>query len=129
MKPTRFHLLLAVTLPLCACESLPERPGRPLTPPREEVSAKPGINAEFLAHDVDLARWLDTFEGESREIAASKQAIVASLDLRKGQDVADVGAGTGLFEKPLAEAVGVGGKVYALDISPAFVEHLNQRVR
>ena len=43
--------------------------------------------------------------------------------------MADVGSGTGLFLKPLAEAVGVSGKVFALDIAPDFVEALKKRVR
>jgi len=43
--------------------------------------------------------------------------------------VVDVGSGTGLFLKPLAEAVGVAGKVYALDISPDFITALKQRAK
>ena len=41
--------------------------------------------------------------------------------------VADVGAGTGLFMQPLADAVGSGGKVYAVDISHGFIQHLDER--
>jgi len=131
MKPSRRLLtLFALALPLfsCSCEGV-RQPGRPLTPPPEETSAKPGINDEFLGKDVNLAEWHQKFETESREIAAHKDAIIAALKLKKGDDVADVGSGTGLFLKPLAEAVGVAGRVYALDIAPAFVEALKQRVR
>lgn len=131
MKPSRRLLtLFALALPLfsCSCEGV-RQPSRPLTPPPEETSAKPGINDEFLGEDVNLAEWHQKFETESREIAAHKDDIVAALKLKKGDDVADVGSGTGLFLKPLAEAVGVAGRVYALDIAPAFVEALKQRVR
>ena len=38
--------------------------------------------------------------------------------------VADVGAGTGLFTRPFATQVGPQGKVYAVDITPQFVEHI-----
>ncbi len=38
--------------------------------------------------------------------------------------VADVGAGTGLFTRIFAEKVGADGKVYAVDISKPFLEHI-----
>lgn len=132
MKPSRRLLpLFTLALPLisCSCEGIKPPPKRPLAPPPEEVSAKPGINDDFLTDKVDLEKWVATFESESREIAVHKQAIVAAMGLRKGQDVADVGSGTGLFLKPLGDAVGVSGKVYALDIAPDFVEALKKRVK
>ncbi len=132
MKPSRHLLplfLLALPLFSCSCEGLRTAQGRPLVPPPEEVSAKPGINDDFLKDEVDVKEWLQKFESESREIAAQKEAIVASMKIKKGSDVVDVGSGTGLFLKPLAEAVGVGGKVYALDISPDFIDALKQRAK
>jgi len=131
MKPTprALSLLVPALLATAACTAIKPPPQRSVTPPREVESVRPGINDDFLGEKVDMARWVNTFEGEAREIATQKQAIVASMKLRKGQDVADVGSGTGAFVDALAEAVGVGGKVYALDISPEFVEHLQERVR
>jgi SAM-dependent methyltransferase len=129
MKPPRHllpHFTLALPLLSCSCEA---PPSRPLVPPPEEVSAKPGINDEFLKEDVDLEEWVQKFESEAREIAVHKEAIVASMKIKRGSDVVDVGSGTGLFLKPLAEAVGVGGRVYALDISPDFIEALKQRAK
>ena len=132
MRPSRHLLpLFSLALPLfsCSCEGVPKAPSRPLNPPPEEVSAKPGINDEFLKDDVDVREWQQKFETDAREVAAHKEAIVASMKLKRGNDVVDVGSGTGLFLKPLAQAVGVGGKVYALDISPDFVEALKQRAK
>jgi SAM-dependent methyltransferase len=122
-----FRLSLVLPLALAACQS--DRQLRPLTPPPEEISVKPGINKDFLDASVDTKRWLDTFEGEAREIAVQRDALVAALGLKKGMEVADVGAGTGLFLEPLGAAVGVSGKVFALDISPKFVELLERRAR
>lgn len=132
MKPPRNLLLLfTLALPLvsCSCEGIHSSPKRPLNPPPEELSAKPGINDDFLGADVDVKEWFQKFETEAREIAAEKDAIVAAMQLKKGQDVADVGSGTGLFLDLLSNAVGVGGKVYALDIAPSFVEALKKRVQ
>jgi ubiquinone/menaquinone biosynthesis C-methylase UbiE len=89
--------------------------------------ARPALNEEFRKPDMDVASWVARFEGESREIAAQREAIVALLALKPGESVADIGAGTGLFEEPFAKAVGPTGTVYAVDISPAFLEHLRQR--
>lgn len=132
MKLSRHLLpLFSLALPLfsCSCEGVRTGQQRPLNPPPEEVSAKPGINDDFLKKDVDIKEWSEKFESEAREIAVQKEAIVASMKIKKGSDVVDVGSGTGLFLKPLAQAVGVGGKVYALDISPDFIEALKQRAK
>ena len=92
-----------------------------------QSGARPELNADFRNPDVDVARWTGVLEGESREIAARRAQIVEALALRPGQAVADIGAGTGLFEEPLALAVGPAGVVYAVDIAPGFVEHIRER--
>lgn len=94
--------------------------------PRTQIP--PDINERFLAPDLDTERWTSIFEGEAREIFTSRQAIVAALKLQPGMRVADVGAGTGFFSVLFAAAVGEQGRVYALDISPRFVESLRARV-
>jgi len=43
--------------------------------------------------------------------------------------VADVGAGTGLFTRLFSPAVGANGKVYAVDISKEFIDHIEQLAR
>ena len=68
------------------------------------------------------------FEGESREIAVERAALAAAVGLAPGEEVADIGAGTGLFLEPFARAVGAEGRVFAVDISPGFVEHLDARI-
>jgi len=92
-----------------------------------ETGARAELNAPFLAQDVDVPAWVERFEGESREIAAARAGIAGTLQLGAGMAVADVGAGTGLFLEPLAAAVGPHGTVYAVDISPAFIQHIRER--
>lgn len=89
----------------------------------------PKLNARFLGEDVDVPRFVGTFEGESREIAVHHQAIVDALLIDVGTTVADVGAGTGLFLESLSKAVGPSGQVMALDVSDAFVDHMTERVK
>jgi ubiquinone/menaquinone biosynthesis C-methylase UbiE len=51
------------------------------------------------------------------------------VGLEPGQVVVDVGAGTGYFALPAAEAAGPTGRVYACDVSPRMVAHINARAR
>ena len=90
----------------------------PATPP----AASPEINKPFV--NPDVKGYVAKFETESREVYAQREAIVRTLELKKGMAVADIGAGTGAFTRLIAERVGPEGKVYAVDISPAFLEHI-----
>lgn len=65
---------------------------------------------------------------ELREVAAIKSDLLKSLGSLKTLRVADVGAGSGLFLESFSVAVGNEGTVYAIDISPGFVEHLRDTV-
>jgi ubiquinone/menaquinone biosynthesis C-methylase UbiE len=90
----------------------------------QEKSVKPGINQPF--EKPDLKDFLKKFEGESREIAANVKEIVAACKIKPGMAVADVGAGTGLFTRKFATEVGAKGKVFAVDISPTFLRHIEK---
>ena len=84
-------------------------------------------NERFLNPLLDVDEWVERFEGGNREVYVHRYAILEALGLREGMDVADVGAGTGLYVPLLAGAVGDSGTVYAVDIAPAFVEHIRER--
>jgi SAM-dependent methyltransferase len=99
------------------------------SPTASESSVRPGINERFLSEDLEIDEWVARFEVESREIFSERKRIVESLRLAPGMAIADVGAGTGLFLAPFAEAVGAAGRVYAVDISPRFLEHLQERAK
>ena len=113
MRLRALPILLAFGLAACAA-------------PVEE-SVKPGIDDSFLNPEMDVDSYVARFEVESREIYTERHDIVGTIGLEPGMAVADIGAGTGLFEPLMAEAVGEAGLVYAVDISPGMVEHLNER--
>ena len=55
--------------------------------------------------------------------------LVRALRLKRGQVIAEVGAGPGYFTPLLARAVGPSGHVYAVDPEAAVLDVLRQRVK
>ena len=96
--------------------------------PDQRRSVKPGINDVFLDPKLDVQEFVARFEGESREIFASRNEILRAMNVRPGMIVADVGAGTGFFSQLFRQAVGDRGHVFAVDISVRFLEHIRDRV-
>ena len=82
----------------------------------------PKINEPFKKPDVK--GFIKKFESDDREVYAKRELIVASLGLKPGMAVADVGAGTGLFTRLFADKVGKKGRVYAVDIALRFLAHI-----
>jgi len=52
--------------------------------------------------------------------------VVTALALRPGDRVADLGAGEGYFIPYLSDAVGIEGRVYAVDLDPELVAELEE---
>ena len=103
----------------------------------------PGAHYEYrAAHDADgigkfyLGReiahvmgpggivWLERPERESEE---QPQLVIDALEIRPGQTIADLGAGSGYYSFRIAPLVGPTGKVLAIDIAPAMLEVIAQR--
>lgn len=93
----------------------------------QEKSVNPGINDSYK--DPNPAEFTKRFETESREIFANRDKIVEACDVKHGIVVADVGAGTGLFTRLFAKEVGADGKVYAVDIAPNFIKHIEKTTK
>jgi ubiquinone/menaquinone biosynthesis C-methylase UbiE len=94
-----------------------------------QVGQTEGINDSYKGKNLDVREWVNRLEVEGREAFDLRREIVAAIELKPGQAVADVGAGTGLFVPLLANAVGTQGKVYAIDIAPRFIEHIDAKTR
>ncbi len=63
-----------------------------------------------------------------RQIWLPVAEVIRALAIRPGMRVADVGAGTGYFAVPIGYAVGVEGKVYAVDLQPAMLAKLREKL-
>lgn len=71
------------------------------------------------------AGWLERPERESEE---APSIAIRALELKRGQVVADIGAGSGYYTMRMADAVGPEGKVYATDIQTGMLDIVRRRV-
>jgi predicted methyltransferase len=94
-----------------------------------EVNVRPEANREYLSPDLDVQAWVQRFERAGRDIYDHRHELVTIAGVRPGVRVADLGAGTGLFSRLFARAVGPTGVVYAVDIAPRFLEHIQRTAR
>jgi ubiquinone/menaquinone biosynthesis C-methylase UbiE len=77
----------------------------------------------------DPNAYIASLEDPARDAYQKPEEVLAALDIREGAFVADIGAGPGYFALRFARAVGDEGRVYAVDVSPDMVRHLNRRLR
>lgn len=66
---------------------------------------------------------------ESRQREEEPEKLIAALDLKPGQTVADIGCGNGFYSLRLAKKVGPRGKVLAVDIQQEMLDKLNVRAK
>ena len=98
-----------------------------MQPATAEQNVRPDMNDRFKDPDIDVEMWAERFSGESREVFTERLNVLAALDLQPGDRIADIGAGTGLYVKLFAEAVGETGIVYANEISQPFVDFMAEK--
>lgn len=94
-----------------------------------EVTLPAGINDDFKSKDLSVDEFVKRFEIESREVYGNRHEILKYLDLKAGQKIIDLGAGTGFYTFMMAEAVGDDGQVLAIDIAPRFIQSIERRVK
>jgi predicted methyltransferase len=71
----------------------------------------------------------DWLERPGRDEEQKPDEIVRTMNLKSGDVVADLGAGTGYFTRRLAKAVAPSGKVYAVDIQPEMLSLLEDNMK
>jgi ubiquinone/menaquinone biosynthesis C-methylase UbiE len=63
----------------------------------------------------------EKFNEKASRPESKASEIIAALELKRGQTVADLGCGGGYFSLRFAEKVGERGRVYAVDVNPEFL--------
>jgi arsenite methyltransferase len=77
--------------------------------------------------DRPLDSRIETMERAQRDEWQKPDEVVKALDLKPGDVVADVGAGSGYFTRRLAKVVAPAGKVYAVDVAADILAYLKER--
>ena len=80
--------------------------------------------AHFMTHAG--APWLERPERDQEE---RPDLLLAGLELRPGDRVADVGCGTGYFSWRMAKAVGDSGRVYGVEIQQEMLDELARNMK
>ncbi len=95
------------------------------SPQKESIPAN--INKGYQNPNVD--KFVQRFEHQGREIYDKREQVIQACGICEGMSVADIGAGTGLFTRLFAAKVGPKGRVYAVDVIPKFVKHIQQTAK
>jgi ubiquinone/menaquinone biosynthesis C-methylase UbiE len=106
--------------------------GEPTAIRYTQVAASPdGIGKVYLGREIAQvmsfhgAPWLERAERVDEE---RPDLLIAALELTPGMSIADIGAGTGYYAWRIAQRVGAGGTVYAVDVQPEMLKLLEQQM-
>ena len=77
----------------------------------------------------DPKAYIATLENPQREKEQKPDEVIAAMNLKAGETIADIGAGSGFFAFRFARKVGDSGRVYAVDINPDMILYMNRRIR
>src|SRR3990167_5011291 len=110
IKSVKATIVFAVIVCLCACtyakeDIQRERPGKLFSPSKIPLLEDPG-----------------------RDTWQKPEEILNALNIKKGQTVADIGAGSGYLTVKLSERVGATGNILAADFQQEKLVFINQRL-
>lgn len=77
----------------------------------------------------DSRAYIGMLDDPKRDAYQKPHEVLTALAIQPGEVIADIGAGSGYFTFRLAHHVGDNGKIYAVDVSPDMILHLNRRIR
>ena len=95
--------------------------------PAQGHGQKPEGTLGHMDHKFDdPERYAKEFDDPARDAWQMPARVIEALGLTPGQNVADIGAGTGYFSMRLAASV-ARPRVFAVDLEPSMVAHLTRR--
>jgi len=96
--------------------------------PPARAQAPGGQHGVHQLHE-DPKAYIAALEDPRRDEYQKPHEVMQALEIKDGEVVADIGAGSGYFTVRLAHHAGAAGRVYAVDVSPDMIRHLHRRVR
>jgi len=112
------------------CSAQTEKPAPPRYELRQEHDLD-GIGKFYAGREIAQvmghqgADWLERPEREQEE---RPDLLLKALKLKRGDSVADIGAGTGYYSRRIAQLVGKSGQVYAVDIQQEMLDLLTNKM-
>ncbi|MFN0086259.1 MAG: class I SAM-dependent methyltransferase [Blastocatellia bacterium] len=73
--------------------------------------------------------YIQLLESERRLSGLQVDRVVESLKIEPGQRIADLGAGSGVFSRPMSLKTGPKGIIYAIDIDAELLKYLEKTAR
>jgi ubiquinone/menaquinone biosynthesis C-methylase UbiE len=98
---------------------------------RRAVHDPNGIGLFYMGREIahvmghQAADWLERPEREQEE---RTQLLIDSLKFKPGENVADIGAGTGYLTRRMAKKISPGGRVFAVEIQQEMLDVLTNRL-
>ena len=99
----------------------------PATLPAQDAVKRDEHQMQHLHRDPKS--YIGALEDPKRDAYQKPHEVLIALNLKSGEIIADIGAGSGYFTFRLAHFVGDRGKIYAVDVSPDMILHINRRAR
>ena len=87
------------------------------------------VDASAQLGSRETKEWIQNLDRPERIAGLKIDEVLAVLKLKPGDNVADIGAGTGAFSLPFAKTVAPSGKVYAVDIDPGLLDYIAQKAK
>jgi len=76
----------------------------------------------------DAGEYMKVLEDPKRDAWQLPHQVIMALEIKPGEVIADLGAGSGYFTRRLAKEVFPSGRVYAVDIQPEMIDLLTRNV-
>lgn len=91
--------------------------------PQQPSERPPGTHQD----NTDGKEWIRRLERPDRIPGLKIEEVIASLGLKPGDVIADIGAGTGAYTIPFAKAVAPSGRAFAVDIWPELLDYVKNK--
>jgi len=93
------------------------------------TQGRPATMEEMHRLHQDSKAYIAMLEDPKRDAYQKPHEVIMALNLKEAEVIADIGAGAGYFAFRFARHIGDGGRVYAVDINPDMILHMNRGIR